>query len=103
MKDIKKNRFLVWLMWAPAFWCIGCPALIGWTLVQFLLLRDEKEERSYYQLPMEDRPDIIEMNKPENLTEDDKLFFSCHIQYTKEKGYGWIKVREGCRQFVKED
>ena len=103
MKDIKKNRFLVWLMWVPVFWCMGYAALIGWTLVQFLLLGDEKKERSYYQLPIEERPDIIEMNKPENLTEDDKLFFSCHLQYTKERGQGWIKVREGCRQFVKKD
>ncbi len=91
----KKNRFLIWLMWAPLFWCMGYAALAGWTLIQLLLLRDEEKVTVNRKIPMQDRPEIIEMNKPENLTEADRLHFSHSPQYTKERGYGWLKVGEG--------
>lgn len=96
----KKNRFLIWLMWAPLFWCMGYAALAGWTLIQLLLLRDEEKVTLNRKIPMQDRPEIIEMNKPENLTEADKLFFSCHIQYTKERGHGFYKNGQGAYGYV---
>lgn len=98
----KKNRFLIWLMWAPLFWCMGYAALAGWTLIQLLLLRDEEKVTVNRKIPMQDRPEIIEMNKPENLTEVDRVHFSCDPQYTKERGCGWLKIGEGAYKYIDE-
>lgn len=43
-------------------------------------------------MPIQLRPEIIEMNKPESLTEADIEYFDVCGQYTKEKGKGWVKT-----------
>lgn len=95
MKYIEKNRFLVWLMFAPFLFLFGLPVLIGWSVIQVCICNKEKKEEKIRQMPIQLRPEIIEMNKPENLTEADIKYFDFYEQYTKEKGKGWIKVTSG--------
>lgn len=45
MKDIKKNRFLVWLMYAVPIACTGWFSLCIWTVVQIMMCCAEQEKR----------------------------------------------------------
>lgn len=104
MKGIEKNRFLVWLMFAPFLFLFGLPVLIGWSVVQICICNKEKKEEKIRQMPIQLRPEIIEMNKPENLTESDIKYFDFYEQYTKEKGKGWVKTTNApSYQYVEDE
>ena len=63
MKYIEKNRFLVWLMFAPFLFLFGLPVLIGWSVVQICICNKEKKEEKIRQMPIQLRPEIIETRK----------------------------------------
>ena len=104
MKGIEKNRFLVWLMFAPFLFLFGLPVLVGWSIIQLCMCNEEKKEEKIRQMPIQLRPEIIEMNKPENLTEADIKNLDFYGQYTKEKGKGWIKTTNApSYQYVEDE
>ena len=87
MKDIKKERFTVWLMFLIPIAFTGWWSVIVWTMVQIALCNNQCEKRNERKVSLKEKPEIIEMNKEENLTEEDKLFM-------KETG-ATIKLKEG--------
>lgn len=74
MKEVKRNRFLVWLMYFVAFFCTGPIGIALWTGAQLYKYNQEKKEYEYSHTPIRKRVDIIEINKKENLTNEDKAF-----------------------------
>lgn len=91
---IIKERFLVWLMWLIPIACTGWFSVAIWTGIQIALCNSQKKERDYCKLPLRERPDIIEMNKPENLTEED-------IKMMKSTGCN-LKMGEGWYRYERE-
>lgn len=87
MKDICRNRFLVWLMFLVPITFTGWWSAIVWTVVQLVLCCNQMEERKEKSVPLKERPSIAEMNKPENLTEED-------LEFMKRTG-ATIKLGEG--------
>ena len=87
MKDIEKNRFLVWLMYLIPIALTGGFSIIVWTVVQIFLCNKEIEKRKMCGKPLKEREEVIEMNKKENLTEKD-------LEIMKKTGAA-IKLKEG--------
>lgn len=87
MKDIEKNRFLVWLMYLIPIALTGGFSIIVWTVVQIFLCNKEIEKRKMCSKPLKERKEVIEMNKKENLTEKD-------LEIMKKTG-ATIKLKEG--------
>lgn len=78
MRDIFKNRFLVWLMWLVPIACTGWFSVYVWTLIQICLcILTVKEEAEKSIPPWKDKR-IVELNRNENLTKDDKLYILSH-------------------------
>lgn len=102
MKKIIENRILVWLMFAPFLFIFGLPVLVGWTVIQLVIYDKDKKKYDYYNTPLQDKPEIVEMNKPENLTEKDIAFFKYNPQYTKERKWGYLKVADGIYDYIDE-
>lgn len=102
MKKIIENRILVWLMFAPFLFLFGLPVLVGWTVIQLVIYDKDKKKYDYYNTPLQDKPKIIEMNKPENLTEEDIEYFEHNPQYTKERKWGYLKVADGNYRYIDE-
>lgn len=72
MKQNAKNRFLTWLMFIiPISFC-GAIFAVMWTVVQIMLYIGETKESRESHKPLREREDIREINKPENLTEEEK-------------------------------
>ena len=76
MDNIKKNRFLNFLMWAVPISFFGLPWLVVWAVVQFSKGKEEIQRNRDVKVPLLERPDIAEMNKEENLTEEDKAILA---------------------------
>lgn len=95
MKNNCKNRFLVWLMFLVPIAITGWWSAIVWTVIQIVLYYREEDKEKKISIPLKERPEIVEMNKPENLTEKDKRILS-------RMGSGWIKVREGEYMYDRE-
>ena len=93
MKDIKKNRFLIWLMWLIPIACTGWFSVWLWTFAQIFLYKKEQNECQRLQKPIKEREEFIEMNKKENLSEHDQ-----HVLAANKK---LIKVGDGV--FLYED
>lgn len=87
MNYIKKNRFLVWLMWLIPIACTGWVGVVTWTVIQICLANDEEKHCKELKIPVKERDDVKEMNKEENLTEHDK--------FVMENTKGLIKIDEG--------
>lgn len=102
MKKIIENRILVWLMFAPFLFLFGLPVLVGWTVIQLVIYDKDKKKYNYYNTPLQDRPEIIEMNKPENLTEEDIAHFKTNPQYTKERKWGDLKINNKTYAYIDE-
>ena len=102
MKKITENRILVWLMFAPFLFLFGLPVLVGWTVIQLVMYDKDKKKYDYYNTPYQDRPEIIEMNKPENLTVEDIDFFETNPQYTKEQKWGYLKIKNKTYAYIDE-
>lgn len=102
MKKITENRILVWLMFAPFLFLFGLPVLVGWTVIQLVIYDKDKKKYDYYNTPLQDRPEIIEMNKPENLTAEDIDFFKTNKQYTKEQKWGHLKINTETYAYIDE-
>lgn len=102
MKKIIENRILVWLMFAPFLFLFGLPVLVGWTVIQLVMYDKDKKKYDYYNTPIQDRPEIIEMNKPENLNEEDIEYFKSHPQYTKGQKWGYLKTNSGFYAYIDE-
>lgn len=72
MKDIYKNRFLVWLMWLFPIAATGWLSITIWTIIQIVICYQETEKQAEFEKPIRERRMIIEMNREENLSEKDK-------------------------------
>lgn len=99
MKDIKKNcilknRLLVWLMYAVPISLTGIHGLAIWTLVQIILYSRECSERKEMSRPLREREEIIEMNKEENLSKNDKEFLKANHEFIKISEGVWIYERK---------
>lgn len=78
MNNIKKKRFLNWLMYFICFFCMGPTAIGGWTVYQlFCYEHDIEVENDRKKIP-EERSNIIKLNKKENLTEKEELYLKTH-------------------------
>lgn len=82
MNDKDKNRLFVTLIFLIPAMLTGPLGLGVWLSIQFNIWRKEKKEK----VPLTKRPDIIEMNKPENLTEQEKMM---------SNNGKFIKIKEG--------
>ena len=80
MKDIKKNRFLLWLMWVAPISLCGLAWAVVWTVIILMLYLSDKNEYEKKKVPVWKDEKIIEMNKDISLDED----------YT-----GLVKIKEG--------
>ena len=87
MKDIGKNRFLVWLMYAIPIACTGLFSLCIWTWIQIALYCHETNKYKVKKVQLKERGCVVEMNKMENLTEKD-------LEIMKQTG-ATIKLKEG--------
>lgn len=87
MKNIYKNRFLVWLMFLVPIAFTGWWSVIIWTMIQIVLCADQIEKQTEFQKPVRERKDIKEMNNPKNLTEKEKEILKNNPR--------WVKVAEG--------
>ena len=86
MKDIKFNRFLVWLLFVPVIAITGWFSLFVWTLIQIFMYCIESEQTEERSKPLHQRKDVVELNKKENLTEAEKEFLRnnpCFIKTSK--------------------
>ena len=88
MTNNYKNRALIWLMWLVPIAMTGWWSVIVWTVIQIILCYRYEQKEIERQVPLRERKDVIEMNKPENLTEQDKRILAY-------MGHGAIKVKEG--------
>ena len=94
MKDIEKNRFLIWLMWVFIIGITGPGAVIIWTMYQWFCCQNEKETYVKRHTPLEEREDILELNKVENLTEKDWNWFkNCRLTIKTDARY-WYQYVE---------
>lgn len=92
--SIFRERFLVWLMWLVPIACTGWISIVAWTVVQIMMYNSQVEKSKELKKPLRERPDIIEMNKEENLTEKDKAM----MRNTK----GLIKIGDGVYYYERE-
>ena len=72
MKDIRNNRFLVWLMWLVPIAMTGWWSVYVWTIVQIIIYVSQTEKQKEFKKPVRERRNVVELNKQENLTERDK-------------------------------
>lgn len=91
---IFRERFLVWLMWLVPIACTGWISIVAWTVVQIMMYNSQVEKSKELKKPLRERPDIIEMNKEENLTEKDKA--------TMRNTKGLIKIGDGVYYYERE-
>lgn len=99
MKDIKKdsalkNRLLVWLMYAVPISLTGAHSLAIWTLVQIILYHKECDEREELNKPLKEQEEIIEMNKEENLSKEDKKVMNSYPGSYKIAEGVWVYERK---------
>lgn len=84
MKDIEKNRFLVWLMWMPVIAITGWFSLFVWTVIQvYICFAESKEEKEKKTKPMREQSKYKELNKEENLTKIDKVILKNEPELAK--------------------
>ncbi len=67
MKDIKTNRFLVWLMWLVPIACTGWLSVIIWTVIQLILCDKESEKERECEIIREHRKEIQKKKQEENI------------------------------------
>lgn len=70
MKNIRKNRLLLWAIWLVPISVCGIAWAGAWTLIQFMLYRDEKRAAKKKSTPLWEDPEIIKLNPDIELTED---------------------------------
>ncbi len=70
MKNIRKNRLLLWAIWLVPISVCGIAWGGAWTLLQFLLYRRDKQEREKSSVPLWKDPEVIKLNPDIELTED---------------------------------
>ena len=83
MKDIRRNRILVWAMYFIVFFCMGQFALICWTVYQLCKCSEEEKEYEEKQIPIRERSGIIKLNKEENLTEEERRLLRANPEFVK--------------------
>lgn len=97
--DIKEKYFLKWLMYLIVFFCMGFPAVGAWTIYIVYKCSQEIEEEHKKNMPVQDRPDVVEMNKEKNLTEQDKEFLRVNKDMVKV-GDGMYVEKDGTRSVL---
>lgn len=92
MNNVFKEKFYTWLMWLLPIACTGFQGVVFWTVWIFCSYRSKVEQNKMLNIPLQDREEIKEMNRNENLNKHDKEILS--------KCPGHIKVAEGVYQHI---
>lgn len=89
---IAEQKFLIWLMWLVPIACTGWFSVVVWTIVQVVGYTKAIQVKYDKSLPIEERPEIIEMNKLKNLTNYDKWMLAINTDCVKvgEKRYRYV-------------
>lgn len=92
MMNIRKNRFLTWLIWLIPISLFGLPYAAIWTVIQLMMCSDQKKEYAKKNVPLWEREDVVELNKKKGieLTEyyNGRVYISDDfwvMQYPKKK------------------
>lgn len=93
MKNIKKNRFLTWLMWIVPISICGLPWALIWTVIQVHLYKEEVNRCNRKKVPLWEDPEIIKLNPDINLTENYEGFVNIGngVRYYQRNRKAWIK------------
>lgn len=70
MKNIKKDKFLLWLIWVVPISLCGIQWALVWTVVQIISYQSYKKENEKRKVPLWEDQEIIEMNKGIKLDEN---------------------------------
>lgn len=95
MKEVKRNRFLVWLMYFVAFFCTGPIGIALWTGAQLCKYNQEKKEYEYSHTPIRKRVDIVVINDVKNLTDEEKLFLKNNPTFVKIGDGKYVNTKWG--------
>lgn len=89
MKSIKENRFIIWLMLAPVFWCMGAIGFIAWILVNVAMFSKEEKEYENSKIPWKERPEIKALNDPSTFNDFDREIKAQYPNAVKVWEGGW--------------
>lgn len=79
-----KRYFIRWLQFAPFIWCTGWVFTVLWATINYAAYREAiRKQTENPCVHLRDRPETIEANKPENLTEQEREFLEAFPEYFK--------------------
>ena len=91
MKDIRGNRFLVWLMWLVPIAMTGWWSVFIWTAVQIVLCDKEEKRRVEHRK-------VVEEKAKERKEQHDKRI-QRQIELAEEWGKHWVIINGEVKMF----